>query len=154
MCGEVDVWRIKTVLVGLLAVTASADDWKEDLSNKLSIGVRDGGYSRAVLDCEDDHMAFVIALEEDFEGVVYTRGSFHTRRGPCFLDATGGKEFALKCHDRITVNATVAGIKSKISLVDPDPGSKLNSKNEVVATSSSSVVTLTPGRLTPPKEEL
>lgn len=77
-------------------IRSPAADWKEDLSNELSIGVSDKGYARAVLDCEDDHMAFVITMEEDFEGVVYTRGSFHARKGPCFLDATGGKEFALK----------------------------------------------------------
>ncbi|XP_071519479.1 uncharacterized protein [Panulirus ornatus] len=194
MCGEVDVWKIKTVLVGVLIAAASAADWKQDLSNELHIGVRDGGYSRAVLDCEGDHMAFVISLEEEFEGVVYTRGSFHSRRGPCFLDATSGKEFALKfsykdcstrydqglgayvntvvvqhdddlifpgdlafdlrCHDSVTVNATMPGIKSKITLVDPDPGSKSTSKDEVAATSSSSVVTLTPARVTPPKVEL
>lgn len=178
----------------IASFSVSAADWKEDLSNEINIGVRDAGYSRAVLDCEDDHMAFVINLEEDFEGVVYTRGSFHTRRGPCFLDATGGKEFALKfsykdcatkyddslgahvntvvvqhdddlifpgdlafalrCHDQITLNATMSGIKSKISLVDPDPGSKLDLKEEFAASSSSSVVTLTPARLTPPKDEL
>ncbi|XP_045597734.1 uncharacterized protein [Procambarus clarkii] len=197
MCGEVDVWRIKTVVVGVLVVAAASTgaDWREDFSNKVSIGVRDAGYSRAVLDCGDDHMAFVITLEKEFKGVVYTRGSFHTRRGPCFLDATGGMEFAIKfdykdcstkydddlgahvntvvvqhdddlifpgdlafdlrCHDRITVNATVTGIKSRISLVDPDPSSKSKaSKDEVVATSASTVVTLTPARLTPPKEEL
>ncbi|KAK8741089.1 hypothetical protein OTU49_002490 [Cherax quadricarinatus] len=197
MCGEVDVWRIKTVVVSIivLASASRAADWREDLSNKVSIGIRDAGYTRAVLDCGDDHMAFVITLKENFEGVLYTRGSFHTRRGPCFLDATGGKEFALKfgykdcstrynddlgahvntvvvqheddlifpgdlafdlrCHDRVTVNATMKGIKSRISLVDPDPGSsKSPSKDEVVATSLSSVVTLTPARLTPPKEEL
>ncbi|KAG0725096.1 hypothetical protein GWK47_000451 [Chionoecetes opilio] len=179
-----------------LAVAANrAAEWKEDLGNHVRIGVRDAGYSRVVLDCEDDHMAFVIRLEEDFEGVVYTRGSFHTGHGPCFLDASGGKEFALKfsykdcstkyddklgayvntvvvqhdddlifpgdlafdlrCHDQITVNASLAGVKSRISLVDPDPASqKTTSKDDISATSSSSVVTLMPGRLTPPKEEL
>lgn len=195
MFGEVDAWRIKTVLVGLLAVAVSAAEWKEDLSNHVRIGVSDAGYSRVVLDCEDENMAFVIRLEEDFEGVIYTRGSFHTRRGPCFLDASGGKEFALKfsykdcstkyddhlgayvntvvvqhdddlifpgdlafdlrCHDQVTVNASLAGVKSRISLVDPDPASQqTTSKDEISATSSSNVVTLMPGRLTPPKEEL
>lgn len=195
MFGEVDAWRIKTVLVGLLAVAVSAAEWKEDLSNHVRIGVSDAGYSKVVLDCEDENMAFVIRLEEDFEGVIYTRGSFHTRRGPCFLDASGGKEFALKfsykdcstkyddhlgayvntvvvqhdddlifpgdlafdlrCHDQVTVNASLAGVKSRISLVDPDPASQqTTSKDEISATSSSNVVTLMPGRLTPPKEEL
>lgn len=194
MCGEVEAWRIKTVMIGILIASAFAADWKEDLTNEISIGVNDAGYSRAVLDCEDDHMAFVINMEEDFDGVIYTRGSFHSRRGPCFLDATKGKEFALKfsykdcatkyddilgayvntvvvqhdddlifpgdlafalrCHDQVTVNASLPVIKSKITLVDPDPGTKFIPKEEVAATSSSSVVILTPARLTPPKEEL
>lgn len=194
MFGEVDAWRIKTVLVGLLALAASAAGWKEDLTNYVRIGVRDAGYSKVVLDCEDENMAFVIRMEKDFEGVVYTRGSFHSRQGPCFLDAEGGTEFVLKfsykdcstkyddklgayvntvvvqhdddlifpgdlafdlrCHDQVTVNASL-GVKSKISLVDPDPASKQPSKDEEIsATSSSSVVTLMPGKLTPPKEEL
>ncbi|XP_068221709.1 uncharacterized protein [Palaemon carinicauda] len=194
MCGEVEAWRIKTVLIAIFISHVWAEDWAQDITNGISIGVRDGGYSRVVLDCEDDHMAFVINLEEEFEGVIYTRGSFHTRKGPCYLDASGGMEFALKfnfkdcstkydddlgayvntvvvqydddlifpgdlafalrCHDRVSVNATMAGIKSKITLVDPDPGSKRDSKEEYAATSASSVVTLTPARLTPPKDEL
>lgn len=197
MRSEVDAWRIKTVLVGFFALVAAAGaaeaGWRKDLTNEINIGVRDAGYSRVVLDCKDDHMAFVVSLEEEFEGVVYTRGSFHTRRGPCFLDATGGKQFALKfgykdcatrydedmgayvnrvvvqhdddlifpgdlafdlrCYDRLTVNASLPGVKSSISLVDPDPASK-SSKDEAGAKSSSSIVTLTPTRLTPPKEEL
>ncbi|KAK3891654.1 hypothetical protein Pcinc_004465, partial [Petrolisthes cinctipes] len=168
-------------------------EWKKDLTNEINIGIRDSGYSRVVLDCEDEHMAFVVTLEEEFEGVVYTRGSFHSRRGPCFLDASGGKQFALKfgykdcgtkynevegahvntvvvqhdddlifpgdlafdlkCHDTFKVNTTMSSIKSSISMVDPDPSSKSSSKDEVVAKSSSSVVTLTPKRLTPPKNE-
>lgn len=79
-----------------MCVTGAEAGWKQDLTNEINIGVSDAGYSKVVLDCEDDHMAFVVTLEEEFEGVVYTRGSFHTRRGPCFLDAVGGKQFALK----------------------------------------------------------
>ena len=41
-------------------------------------------------------MAFVVTMDEDFDGVIYTRGSFHRKDSNCFLDAKGGVDFALK----------------------------------------------------------
>jgi len=35
-------------------------------------------------------------MEEDFEGVIYTRGKFHAKDSVCFKDAKDGKDFAMK----------------------------------------------------------
>lgn len=101
-------------------MTGAEAGWKQDLTNEINIGVRDAGYSKVVLDCEDDHMAFVVTLEEEFEGVVYTRGSFHTRRGPCFLDASGGKQFALKfgykdCGTKYVSRSSIGGFGAVVT---------------------------------------
>lgn len=69
--------------------------WKRDLSG-LTIGVSYEGFTKAVVDCGVADAAFVIGMEDSFQGVVYTRGSFHQKNTACFRDAKGGKDFALK----------------------------------------------------------
>lgn len=79
---------------------------------------------------------------------------------PCCITRRGQRGAAvlvLSCFTRVDFTLTrlfLCRVKSRISLVDPDPASKPSSKEEIAATSDSSVVTLVPGRLTPPKEEL
>ncbi|XP_076041671.1 uncharacterized protein LOC143025613 [Oratosquilla oratoria] len=186
------------LFLSLFHTPVGAEEWKQDLTQEFSIGVTTTGYSRAVLDCEEKHMAFVITLTDNFEGVLYTRGSFHSKKGPCYLNVKSGKEFALKfgydeCqtkydsdtgahvntvvvqHDddlifpgdlaftlqcfmtkEVKVNATLAGVKSRIVLADPDPGSKVSTKDQLSASSQSPFVTLTPSKVSAPvlKEEL
>jgi len=177
-----------------LSLSYSDMNWHQDLTNEINIGVSGSGYSRVILDCDADHMAFIVHLEEEFQGVIYTRGTFHSKNKPCFTDATNGKEFALKfaykdcgtkydsdvgawvntvvvqhddelifpgdlafslrCHDQAVVNASMPGILSRISEVDPDPGSNSVGGFEKYAASTSNVVTLTPAKLQPPNSPL
>ena len=69
--------------------------WQSNLSG-LTIGVSYEGFSRAVVDCGRDQAAFVISMDEEFHGVVYTRGSYSNKNTACFRDAKGTKDFALK----------------------------------------------------------
>ncbi|XP_018007638.1 uncharacterized protein LOC108665399 [Hyalella azteca] len=78
------------------AVNAKQETWRSDLSDAIQIGVSSEGFSRAVVDCGDQEMAFVISLDEEFDGVLYTRGSFSSKNTNCFRKANGGKDFALK----------------------------------------------------------
>lgn len=52
----------------------------------MSIGVPDGGYKSVKLKCGSNSMHVDLETEDDFSGVIYTRGSFHNRESPCFLD--------------------------------------------------------------------
>lgn len=69
--------------------------WKSDLSS-LKIGVSHKGFDRAVVDCGDSEVAFIISMDEEFHGVLYTRGNYHAKNSACFRNAEGGKDFALK----------------------------------------------------------
>ncbi|KAF2367452.1 Zona pellucida domain [Trinorchestia longiramus] len=86
-------------VLGLLCLTSvqcKRETWKSDLSSSMQIAVSYEGFSRAVVDCGEQEMAFVVTMDEDFEGAVYTRGSYNSKNSNCFRDAKGGKDFALK----------------------------------------------------------
>lgn len=92
-------WPV-VLTVGLLLAwrqEARADKatWRSDLSS-LKIGVSHEGFGRAVVDCGDREVAFVISMDEEFHGVLYTRGNFHAKNTACYRNAEGGKDFALK----------------------------------------------------------
>lgn len=52
----------------------------------MKIGIAEGGYEKVRLKCGADSMQIDLTTEEDFSGVIYTRGSFHQKQPPCFLD--------------------------------------------------------------------
>lgn len=73
----------------------------------MKIGEATSGYEKVHLRCGSSSMQVDITLDEDtfddFQGVIYTRGSFHKKQAPCFIDAedtksrsNNGKSFTLK----------------------------------------------------------
>ncbi|KAL0272783.1 UNVERIFIED_CONTAM: hypothetical protein PYX00_005627 [Menopon gallinae] len=50
----------------------------------MKIGLAERGYQRVDLKCGADSFLVSVVLENDFEGVVYTRGSFDNKTSPCF----------------------------------------------------------------------
>lgn len=62
----------------------------------MTIGPATSGYRRVALRCEADNMEIEVEMENEFSGVMYTRGSFHQKLAPCFLDADGGRSFSLR----------------------------------------------------------
>lgn len=74
------------------------DVWEQDLSKDMQIGLADGGYEKVRLRCGADSMQVDVITEEDFDGVIYTRGSFHKKQPPCFLDPgpSEGRSFSMK----------------------------------------------------------
>ena len=69
------------------------------MGSEISIGVSDTGYESVKLWCEDEgedkKMKIEIVTSDDFEGVIYTRGSYVEQTQPCFIDPTGGKTHTL-----------------------------------------------------------
>merc|ERR1712242_263243 len=112
------------------------------MSEDIYIEASHEGFTSVELSCGKKSMVVEVTMEEDFDGVIYTRGSFMTKSKSCFLDADGVKEdkegwntqvliiqhddwlifpgdtaFTLQCKDNDGV--TIA----RIGLSDPDPSS-------------------------------
>lgn len=58
--------------------------WEQDLTSDMRIGLAENGYQRVDLKCGADSLLVRVMLDNDFEGVVYTRGSFDNKTSPCF----------------------------------------------------------------------
>lgn len=69
--------------------------WKQDLSEEMRIGTSTEGYDRVGLRCGADKMTVELRTTEDFSGVIYTQGSFHSREPSCFLDPVRGRSFTM-----------------------------------------------------------
>lgn len=72
------------------------EHWQSDVTDSMGIGPSLTGYKQVSLRCGAEHMLVQVEMEEDFDGVIYTRGAFYGREKPCFLDALGGLNFTLR----------------------------------------------------------
>ena len=61
----------------------------------MHIGTSTEGYDRVGLRCGAESMIVELKTTDDFSGVIYTQGSFHTKEQPCFLDPVRGRSFAM-----------------------------------------------------------
>jgi hypothetical protein len=80
--------------------------WEQEVGSQMEIGVANSGYRRVQLRCGADYMQVDVETDQDFGGVIYTRGSYHSREPPCFLDPRSGRSFSLKfplsqCHTKL-----------------------------------------------------
>lgn len=80
--------------------------WEQEVGSQMQIGVANSGYRRVQLRCGADYMQVDVETDQDFSGVIYTRGSYHNREPPCFLDPRSGRSFSLKfplshCHTKL-----------------------------------------------------
>lgn len=77
-------------------LTGNAEEfWQQDLSEDTQIGAATEGYDRVGLRCGAERMTVEFKTTEDFSGVIYTRGSFHSREPSCFLDPVRGRSFTM-----------------------------------------------------------
>lgn len=58
--------------------------WEQDMSSDMKIGLSHSGYHKVDLRCGADAFLVNVTLDHDFEGIVYTRGSFSNKKLPCF----------------------------------------------------------------------
>ena len=70
--------------------------WRQEVGSQMEIGVANSGYRMVQLRCGADYMQVDVETDQDFGGVIYTRGSYHNREPPCFLDPRSGRSFSLK----------------------------------------------------------
>lgn len=69
--------------------------WEQDLSNEFNIGASTEGYDKVGLKCGADSMKIELKTTDDFSGVIYTQGSYHSKKSPCFLDPIKGRSFTM-----------------------------------------------------------
>lgn len=65
----------------LLARLACGEVWEKDMSNEVYIEASSEGFVSVQLTCGKKRMVVEVEMEEDFDGVIYTRGSFMSKCG-------------------------------------------------------------------------
>ena len=53
--------------------------WEEDINEEVYIEASQEGFTEVVLSCGRNSMVVEVKMEEDFDGVIYTRGSFMSK---------------------------------------------------------------------------
>ena len=53
--------------------------WEKDMSEEIYIEASHDGFRSVELSCGKKNMVVEVKMEEDFDGVIYTRGSFMTK---------------------------------------------------------------------------
>ena len=53
--------------------------WEKDMSEDIYIEASHDGFTAVELSCGKKNMVVEVKMEEDFDGVIYTRGSFMTK---------------------------------------------------------------------------
>lgn len=92
---------IKLTIVFILNTLVYCDDiFEQDLGQKMNIGLSYEGYDSVKLKCISNKIHVFITTRDNFSGVIYTRGSFHEKTFPCFLDVkeTNNKSFNMSFH--------------------------------------------------------
>ena len=85
-------------LLGVLSqlMMVSSETWEKDMSEEIYIEASNEGFTEVRLTCGKKRMVVEVLMEEDFDGVIYTRGSFMSKPKDCYYDADGGTDHKLK----------------------------------------------------------
>ncbi|XP_055852454.1 uncharacterized protein LOC129916488 isoform X2 [Episyrphus balteatus] len=59
--------------------------WEQDLTDTFKIDGSTQGIQKVNLKCGAESMKIMLETEQDFTGVMYTRGSFYKQSAPCFV---------------------------------------------------------------------
>jgi len=84
------------LLTVLTLVNVNGEMWEKDMSDEIYIESSFEGFNYVKLACGKKRMIVNVEMEDDFDGIIYTRGSFMSKPKDCFLDAEDGKEHSLK----------------------------------------------------------
>ena len=58
---------------------ARAETWEKDMSDEIYIEASHEGFSSVQLSCGKKRMVVEVKMDEDFDGIIYTRGSFMSK---------------------------------------------------------------------------
>uniref|UniRef100_A0A336L7K0 CSON001468 protein n=1 Tax=Culicoides sonorensis TaxID=179676 RepID=A0A336L7K0_CULSO len=124
------MWK-SIILFSILMSTVIVDAKKvrqeifeQDLGDAFKIAPSTEGLAKVHLKCGADSMHITLETEEDFHGVLYTRGSFYKQSEPCFVKPKGVKgERTLRMKFPLTQCQTVQSgdLYSNVIVVQHDP---------------------------------
>ena len=109
--------------VGLLSLllVVSAETWEKDMSEEIYIEASSEGFTGVKLTCGKKRMVVEVNMEEDFDGIIYTRGSFMSKPKGCFYDAEEGTSHTLKIpFDKCDIKEDEDGFMSQVIVVQHD----------------------------------
>ena len=67
------------VLLVLMVRLVMGEVWEKDMSNEVYIEASSEGFVSVQLTCGKKRMVVEVEMEDDFDGVIYTRGSFMSK---------------------------------------------------------------------------
>ena len=62
-----------------IILLARAETWEKDMSEEIYIEASHEGFSSVKLTCGKKRMVVEVKMDEDFDGIIYTRGSFMSK---------------------------------------------------------------------------
>merc|ERR1719150_2247435 len=102
-------------------IVVRAETWEKDMSNEIYIESSHEGFSSVQLSCGKKRMVVEVKMDDDFDGIIYTRGSFMSKPKECFYDAEGGTEHTLKIpYDKCGLTEESDGFLSQVLVVQHD----------------------------------
>ena len=60
-------------------VLVKTETWEKDMSDEICIEASHEGFRSIQLSCGKKRMVVEVKMEEDFDGIIYTRGSFMSK---------------------------------------------------------------------------
>ena len=104
-----------------LVLVVSAETWEKDMSEEIYIEASSEGFTEVKLTCGAKRMVVEVNMEDDFDGIIYTRGSFMSKPKGCFYDAEDGTSHTLKIpFDKCDVKKDEDGFLSQVIVVQHD----------------------------------
>lgn len=110
-------------MLGVLSqlMMVSSETWEKDMSEEIYIEASSEGFTEVRLTCGKKRMVVEVFMEEDFDGVIYTRGSFMSKPKDCYYDAEGGTDHKLKIpFDKCGLKEDEEGFISQVIVVQHD----------------------------------
>ncbi|XP_053694514.1 uncharacterized protein LOC128742243 [Sabethes cyaneus] len=106
----------------LMEVKSEESRFEQDLGEQFKIDASTRGLQKVNLRCGADSMRIELKTEEDFDGVMYTRGSFYKQAEPCFVKPKrAGKSLEMKFNLDQCQTINEGDVYSNIVVVQHDP---------------------------------
>ena len=67
------------VMMMMMVMRSSQETWEKDMSDEIYIEASHEGFESINLSCGNKRMVVTVKMEEDFDGIIYTRGSFMSK---------------------------------------------------------------------------
>ena len=67
------------VVMMMMVMRSSQETWEKDMSDEIYIEASHEGFESINLSCGNKRMVVTVKMEEDFDGIIYTRGSFMSK---------------------------------------------------------------------------